>query len=88
MSEFEQYAEKLRTREDLISAVPDAQKLEIYALFKQGTVGDVNTARPGMFTTSFTANPKWDAWNGKKGMSKEDAQEAYVELLKELGVTL
>ncbi len=88
MSDFDKYAEKLRTSEAVISAATDAQKLDLYGLFKQGTVGDVNTARPGMFTTSFTANPKWDAWNGKKGMSKEDAQEAYVELCKELGVTL
>ena len=88
MSEFEQYAEKLRTREDLIKAVSDEQKLEIYALFKQGSIGDVNTARPGMMVMSFTANPKWDAWNSKKGMSQEDAQEAYVELVKSVGVTL
>ena len=66
---FEQYAEKLRTRDDLINAVADDKKLEIYALFKQGSVGDVNIPRPGFFTMDLKANPKWDAWNSKKGMS-------------------
>jgi hypothetical protein len=37
MSEFDAYAEKLRTREDLINSVSNEQKLEIYALFKQGS---------------------------------------------------
>ena len=55
MSDFDKYAEKLRTREDLIKEVSDEQKLDIYALFKQGSIGDVNTARPGMMTMSFTA---------------------------------
>lgn len=56
------------------------QALEIYSLFKQGTVGDVNTERPGMF--SLTAKAKWDAWNGKKGMSQDDAKAGYVATAK------
>ena len=86
MSEFEAYAEKLRTRDDLVSALADAQKLDIYALFKQGSVGDVNTARPGML--DFKGKAKWDAWEGKKGMSQEDAKIAYCQLLKDIGVEL
>eukprot|EP00349_Pseudokeronopsis_sp_Brazil_P004798 CAMPEP_0202969834 /NCGR_PEP_ID=MMETSP1396-20130829/15714_1 /ASSEMBLY_ACC=CAM_ASM_000872 /TAXON_ID= /ORGANISM="Pseudokeronopsis sp., Strain Brazil" /LENGTH=34 /DNA_ID= /DNA_START= /DNA_END= /DNA_ORIENTATION= len=27
---------------------------------------------------------KWDAWDAKKGMSKEDAQKAYIELCSSL----
>ncbi|KAJ3714056.1 acyl-CoA-binding protein [Lentinula raphanica] len=46
------------------------------------TVGDVNTSRPGF--TDFKGKAMWDAWNGVKGMSKEDAQKAYVDKLKEL----
>ena len=33
--------------------------LELYALFKQANVGDVNTARPGMM--DFKGKAKWDA---------------------------
>ena len=85
---FEAYAEKLRTREDLIAAVADDKKLDIYALFKQGSIGDVNTERPGMFSVDFKAKAKWDAWNSKKGMSQDDAKQAYIDLLTEIGVTL
>ncbi len=27
---------------------------------------------------------KWDAWNKNKGMSKEEAQKKYIELVKSL----
>ena len=27
---------------------------------------------------------KWDAWDGKKGMSQDDAEKAYAELVGEL----
>ncbi|KAF0301357.1 putative acyl-CoA-binding protein [Amphibalanus amphitrite] len=67
---------KLKTRPS------DADMLEIYALFKQGTVGDVNTDRPGML--DFKGKAKWDAWSGKKGMTKEAAMEAYVKKASEL----
>ena len=51
--------------------------LTAYALFKQATVGDCDTTRPGMFDLKGKA--KWDAWDGKKGMSKEDAMQAYAD---------
>ncbi|XKL60518.1 hypothetical protein PGB90_007575 [Kerria lacca] len=60
----------------------DDELLEIYALFKQATVGDVNTAKPGLFDLKGKA--KWEAWNGKKGMSVADAKEAYVTLVNKL----
>ncbi len=69
----------------MISKLSDEKKLEIYGLFKQGTVGDCNTSRPGML--DFKGKAKWDAWDAKKGMSVEDARAAYVELLVDLGVT-
>ncbi|KAI9140740.1 acyl-CoA-binding protein [Paraphysoderma sedebokerense] len=56
--------------------------LELYALFKQGIVGDNNTTRPGMLDLKGKA--KWDAWTAKKGMSKEDAQAKYISLVEEL----
>ena len=54
----------------------------MYSLFKQVTVGDCNTARPGMFDPKGRA--KWDAWEARKGMSKEDAEKAYIELAAEI----
>lgn len=66
-----------------IKAKPaDNEMLEVYALFKQASIGDCNTERPGMM--DFKGKAKWDAWNGKKGMSKEDAEAKYIALVEEL----
>jgi len=52
------------------------KQLEVYSLFKQATLGDCNTPRPGMLDLKGKA--KWDAWDGRKGMSKDDAVIAYT----------
>ena len=71
ISEFEDFAQKLRDNEELVRAKnPSRESIaEVYALYKQGSVGDVNIARPGMW--NMLARGKWDAWNSKKGMSSE-----------------
>ena len=86
MSSFEEVVELLKNPElaDKIGGLEDAKKLDIYALFKQGTVGDVNTERPGML--DFKGKAKWDAWKAKEGMSQDDAKNAYVELVKDAGL--
>uniref|UniRef100_A0A8C6UZL4 Diazepam binding inhibitor (GABA receptor modulator, acyl-CoA binding protein) n=1 Tax=Neogobius melanostomus TaxID=47308 RepID=A0A8C6UZL4_9GOBI len=58
----------------------DDEMLKIYSLYKQASVGDVNTARPGML--DFTGKAKWDAWRSRK--SKEEAMKEYVDLVNEL----
>ncbi|XP_024142125.1 acyl-CoA-binding protein [Oryzias melastigma] len=60
----------------------DEEMLLVYSLFKQASVGDVNTARPGML--DFTGKAKWDAWEKQKGKSKEDAMKEYIKLVEEL----
>ncbi|AWO95596.1 putative acyl-CoA-binding protein-like [Scophthalmus maximus] len=54
----------------------------LYGFYKQATVGDVNIDRPGFL--DFIGRGKWDAWNEKKGMSKEDAMAAYVDVVEKL----
>jgi acyl-CoA-binding protein len=51
--------------------------LELYSLNKQATIGDINIEKPGMF--DFVAAAKYNAWNAKKGMSKEEAQQKYID---------
>ena len=68
---------------DAVGALANEEKLEFYGLFKQGTVGDVNTERPGMFDMKGKA--KWDAWKAKEGMSQDDAKAAYVAKVQEKG---
>ncbi|MEO6954333.1 MAG: acyl-CoA-binding protein [Polyangia bacterium] len=56
--------------------------LELYALFKQGTMGDVDGKRPGMLDLKGRA--KYDAWAKRKGLSRDQAMEAYVALVDKL----
>lgn len=56
--------------------------LELYALFKQGSEGDVSGERPGGF--DFKAAAKYHAWDSKKGTSQEDAMQAYIQLVDRL----
>ncbi|KAJ8025156.1 Acyl-CoA-binding protein [Holothuria leucospilota] len=60
----------------------DSDLLELYGLFKQVTVGDVNTERPGMFDMKGKA--KWDAWNSRKGVSASEAEQLYIAKVKQL----
>jgi len=48
----------------------------------QVTVGDCNTSRPGMFDMKGKA--KWDNWNSRKGMGKEEASAKYIKIVEEL----
>ncbi len=56
--------------------------LDLYALFKQATDGDVSGDRPGGF--DFKAIAKYDAWAGKKGKSKDEAMNDYIALVGKL----
>lgn len=64
-------------------ANPDnLQKLALYALFKQATVGDVSGKRPGL--TDFVGRAKYDAWANHQGMSATDAEQAYVAQVEKI----
>lgn len=60
----------------------DQELLELYALFKQGTFGDNNTSKPGMFDLKGKA--KWNAWNEKKGMAQDESKEKYIAYVDQL----
>ncbi|RMF14113.1 MAG: acyl-CoA-binding protein [Gammaproteobacteria bacterium] len=57
-------------------------KLELYALYKQATEGDVQGKRPGMM--DFVNRAKYDAWAELKGVSSEDAMQRYVNAIEDL----
>lgn len=54
----------------------DNDLLELYGLYKQALVGDCNTDKPGFL--DFKGKAKWEAWNGRKGTSSEQAKELYI----------
>lgn len=80
--EFEATAKRLEANASVSDSLSNEKKLEIYSLYKQGMIGDCNTDKPGML--DFKGKAKWEAWNARKGTSKEDAQKAYIELVNEL----
>ena len=67
---------------DFTKRPSNEELLEIYALFKQATEGDVSAERPGGF--DFKAIAKFDAWTAKKGKAKEAAMQEYVNLIAAL----
>ncbi len=56
--------------------------LKLYALFKQGSSGNVEGDRPGF--TDMVGRAKWDAWNELKGSSSDEAMEQYIALIDSL----
>jgi len=62
---------------------PDnATLLKIYALYKQASAGDNADKKPGF--SDMVGRAKWDAWNGIKGTSSQDAMQQYVDLIESL----
>ena len=62
---------------------PDnATLLQIYALYKQASSGDVDGKRPGF--SDMVGRAKWDAWNAAKGKTSAVAMQEYVDLIESL----
>ena len=67
-----------------LSERPDnATMLKIYALYKQGSIGDNSEKKPGF--SDMVGRAKWDAWNGLKGTDSKAAMQQYIDLIASLG---
>jgi diazepam-binding inhibitor (GABA receptor modulating acyl-CoA-binding protein) len=77
-----QFAQAQADSKTLSERPDNLTMLKMYALFKQGSGGDVQGERPGM--TDFVARAKWDAWNELKGSTQEAAQQQYIDLVEGL----
>ena len=82
MSLQEQFAQAQAESKNLPERPDNMTLLKIYALYKQGSSGDVAGERPGM--TDFVNRAKYDAWAALKGTSQEDAMQQYIDLIEEL----
>jgi len=67
---------------ELTKRPSNEELLDLYALFKQASVGDNAEERPGGF--DFKAIAKHDAWASKKGKTKDQAMQEYVALMNKL----
>ena len=56
--------------------------LRLYALYKQGSEGDVSGPKPGFF--DFVGTAKYEAWAKLAGTSSDEAMQKYVDLVKKL----
>lgn len=66
-----------------LSSTPSNQDLlQLYALYKQATQGDVQCEKPGGF--DFRGIAKYEAWEAMKGKSKEEAMQGYIDLVNSL----
>ncbi len=84
MSTENELFEKAATAAKSLPEKPDDNTLlELYALFKQGSDGDVSGDEPGFF--DFVAAAKYEAWEKLKGTSQEDARDQYLGLIRKLG---
>jgi diazepam-binding inhibitor (GABA receptor modulating acyl-CoA-binding protein) len=61
----------------------DSNMLQLYALYKQGSAGDVEGDKPSFF--DFVGAAKYEAWEKLEGTSSDQAQAQYVELVRKLG---
>ncbi len=66
-----------------LSERPDNQTLlQLYALYKQASAGDVEGKRPGF--SDMIGRAKYDAWAAIKGTGKDDAMQRYIALIESL----
>ena len=83
MADLKAQFEKAVAESKSLPEKPDNMTLlKIYALYKQGSSGDVDGKRPGF--TDMVGRAKWDAWNEAKGKSSDAAMQEYVDLIESL----
>lgn len=78
----QQFENAVARSKELTQRPGNAELLDLYALFKQASEGDVTGDRPGGF--DFKAIAKYDAWAERKGKAKEDAMKEYIALMDKL----
>ncbi len=77
-----QFAQAITDSKSLPEKPDNATLLQMYALYKQASSGDADGKRPGF--GDMVGRAKWDAWNGLAGKSKDEAMQAYVDLVESL----
>jgi diazepam-binding inhibitor (GABA receptor modulating acyl-CoA-binding protein) len=77
-----QFEAAAASSKDLSERPDNSTMLKIYALYKQASTGDNTEKKPGF--TDMVGRAKWDAWNGLKGTSTDDAMQQYIDLIASL----
>jgi diazepam-binding inhibitor (GABA receptor modulator, acyl-CoA-binding protein) len=78
----QQFEAAVSKSKELTKRPDNEELLQLYALFKQASEGDVSGDRPSGF--DFKAIAKFDAWAALKGKSKETTMQDYIALVDKL----
>jgi len=65
-----------------VGAVSTDVQLQLYGLFKQAKTGPCNVPKPAFY--DLTAKRKWQSWTDLGSLSKSEAMEGYVKLVRSL----
>ncbi|MFC4761624.1 acyl-CoA-binding protein [Dyella koreensis] len=77
--EFQQAAEDVQG----LGKRPDNDTLlKLYALYKQGSEGDIQDPQPGFF--DFIGTAKYEAWAQLRGTPRDEAMRRYIDLVHQL----
>ena len=68
--------------EELYKRMDNKTIRKVYAYYKQATEGDISGKRPSALR--FRDRVTFDAWSSISGMSKKEAEAAYIELVSNL----
>ena len=82
MSLKEQFEAAVADSKSLPERPDNMTLLKLYALYKQGSSGDVEGSRPGF--TDMVGRAKYDAWKELAGKSAEEAMQEYIDLIESL----
>ena len=78
----EQFEQAVADSKKLSERPDNMTMLKLYALYKQGSTGDVDGKRPAF--SDMVGRAKWDAWNELKGQTADEAKQAYIDLVEDL----
>jgi len=79
MSDLKQRFADAQARIKPVTGLGNDVMLDMYALYKQATSGDVSGSRPGMM--DLRGRAKYDAWAKVKGLSHDEAMTKYIAIV-------
>lgn len=78
----EQFQKAVEDSVKITTRPPNRILLQLYSLYKQATIGDINMDEPR--GRNFVAKLKHQAWKKQEGKSQKDSKKEYVNLINSL----
>ena len=78
----EKFKQAVENVKDLPKRPDNETLLQLYGLYKQVTIGNINIAQPWAIQVEKRA--KWDSWKLFENMDKSKAMARYVEIVENL----